>query len=316
MAPGLGTSRRGFIAAAGGIAVATAVTGPDAFAAKPPKRPSLRGGRFAEGVISGDPAPDGITLWTRLADVEGTGTVELEVARDRGFRKVVSRDLVKTSSGVAHSVKARVKGLKPHEEYFYRFATRGENSPIGRFRTAPPADSNEPVRFAFFSCQDYTFGYFNAHALLAREDVDFVVNLGDYIYAEAYYAPGDAFAGVRADPIGYSETLEQYRAKYAMYRTEKPLRDMHARFPMISIWDDHEVIDNYAGGAGPTGGLSPDKRYTEARRAAGYRAYFESMPTFGRPRRAATASTARSSSEERRPDSPRPAPVPGGPALR
>ena len=278
--PGLALSRRGFIAGAGGLALATAATGPDALAAKPRGKPSLRGGRFAEGVLSGDPAPDSITLWTRLADVEGTGTVELEVARDRGFRKVVSRDLVKTSPGVAHSVKARVAGLKAHEEYWYRFSTRNENSPIGRFRTALPPDSREPVRFAFFSCQEYTFGYFNAHSLLAEEDIDFVVNLGDYIYAEAYYAPGDAYAGVRTDPIGYSETLEQYRAKYALYRTEAPLRKMHARFPMISIWDDHEVVDNYVGAAGPSGGLTPEKRYSDARRAAAYQAYFESMPTF------------------------------------
>ena len=228
--------------------------------------------------MSGDPAPRSITLWTRVADAEGRGTVQLEIARDRGFRRVVARELVRTSDRSAHAVKARVDGLVPHEEYWYRFATRGEESPVGRFRTALPSDSRQPVRFAFFSCQDYTFGYFNVQALLAEEDVDFVVNLGDYIYAEAYYAPGAR--GVRTDPIGFSETLDQYRAKYALYRTEAPLRRMHARFPMISIWDDHEVVDNYAGGAGPTGGLSPDKRYSEARRDAGYRAYFESMPTF------------------------------------
>ena len=135
---------------------------------------------------------------------------------------------------------------------------------MGRFRTALPPDSRQPVRFAFFSCQEYTFGYFNAHNLLAEEDIDFVVNLGDYIYAEAYYAPGDAFAGVRTDPIGFSETLDQYRAKYKLYRTEAPLRRMHANFPMISIWDDHEVQDNYAGGAGPTGGLPPELAYSQA----------------------------------------------------
>ncbi len=261
------------IAAAGGDATAFANGGAA-------RRPSLRGGRFAEGVISGDPTPSGITLWTRVADVEGRGTVELEVARDRGFRKVVARELVKTSGRIDHSVKARVGGLRPHEQYFYRFATRGEHSPVGRFRTALPPDSRQPVRFAFFSCQEYTFGYFNAHNLLAEEDIDFVVNLGDYIYAEAYYKPGDAFAGVRVDPIGFSETLDQYRAKYKLYRTEAPLRRMHANFPMISIWDDHEVQDNYAGGAGPTGGLAPELRYTQARRAAAYRAYFESMPTY------------------------------------
>ena len=292
MTPGLAVSRRNFLAAAGGVAFASAAgRAGTAFAGQPQRKPSLRGGRFAEGIISGDPTPKGITLWTRIADAEGAGTVELEVARDRGFRKVVARELVRTSGRVDHAVKARISGLKPHEQYFYRFSTRGENSPVGRFRTALPPDSRQPVRFAFFSCQEYTFGYFNAHNLLAEEDIDFVVNLGDYIYAEAYYTPGDAFAGVRTDPIGFSETLDQYRGKYKLYRTEAPLRRMHANFPVISIWDDHEVQDNYAGAAGPTGGLAPELEYSRARRAAAFRAYFESMPTYpvGRGNRIYTA---------------------------
>jgi alkaline phosphatase D len=278
---GLAHSRRGFLAGAGGLAAAAVLTGPDALAAKPRRRPSLRGGRFAEGVLSGDPTPDGITLWTRLSDVEGSGTVEVEVARDRGFNKIAARGLIRTSAGSAYSVKTRVVNLSPHEDYWYRFSTRGEESPIGRFRTALPPDSRAPVRFAFFSCQDYTFGHFNPHALLADEDVDFVVNLGDYIYAEAYYSANDGRGGIRTDPIGFSETLEQYRAKYALYRTDPALRRMHARFPMISIWDDHEVQDNYAGGAGPTGGLAPELRYAQGRRDVAYRAFFESMPTYG-----------------------------------
>ena len=99
MPAGLALSRRGFLAGASGLALATAAGGGGAWGAAQ-ARPSLRGGRFAEGVISGDPSPDAITLWTRLADVEGSGTVELEVARDRGFRKVVARELVKTSPAV------------------------------------------------------------------------------------------------------------------------------------------------------------------------------------------------------------------------
>jgi alkaline phosphatase D len=274
---GVAVSRRRFLAGAGGIVVASAVGGGQALAQG--RRPSLRGGRFVEGVMSGDPAPRAITLWTRVADAEGAGTVELEVARDRGFRRVVSRELVRTSNRSAHSVKARVEGLRPHEEYWYRFSTRGEESPVGRFRTAPPPDSREPVRFAFFSCQNYGFGYFNPHTLLAAEDVDFVVNLGDYIYAEAEYAAGDGIGGVRTDPVGLSETLEQYRAKYAVYRSDPRLRRMHSRFPLVSIWDDHEVQNNYAGRPAD-GGLSADLRYTRARRNAAFRAYFESMPAF------------------------------------
>lgn len=278
-------SRRGFVSGAGGFAAAVLVA-PEALAGRPRRKPSLRGGEFAEGVLSGDPTPRGITLWTRVSDVEGTGTVELQVARDRGFRKVVARDLVKASDSGAHSVKARVAGLKPHEQYYYRFLTRNEQSPVGRFRTALPPDSNQPVRFAFFSCQDYNFGFFNAHALLANEDVDFVVNLGDYIYAEALasVAVGAPNAPVRAEPVGDSITLDQYRAKYAAWRLDPRLRRMHSKFPMISIWDDHEVLDNYAGGAGPTAGLDPSKLYSEDRRKAAYKAYFESMPTFGAKR--------------------------------
>ncbi|HEX5894803.1 MAG TPA: alkaline phosphatase D family protein [Thermoleophilaceae bacterium] len=272
-------SRRGFLAGASAATVAAAL-GPEAIAAVT-RRPSLRGGRFAEGIMSGDPGPDGITLWTRLADVEGRGTVELEVARDRGFRRVVARKLVPTSAGTAHSVKARVRGLRPHEEYWYRFATRGSDSQVGRFRTALPPDSRQPVRFAFFSCQDYTFGFFNAHALLAEEDVDFVVCLGDYIYADSQYAAGDQAGGVRTDPVGVAETLQQYRAKYALYRSDANLRRMHSRHPLIVIWDDHEVQNAYAGGAGPTGGLPPELRYSQARRTAAYRAFFESLPTYG-----------------------------------
>jgi alkaline phosphatase D len=43
------------------------------------------------------------------------------------------------------------------------------------------------------------------------------------------------------------------------------------------LWDDHEVQDNYAGGE-PDGGLPPQLRYSNARKRAAYKAFFESMP--------------------------------------
>ncbi len=278
-------SRRGFVSGAGALSAAT-VFAPQALADRLEgnrRTPTLRGGSFPEGIASGDPTPTAITLWTRVAGVDGRGTVELQVARDRGFRRVVARELIPTSPRIDHSVKARVGALAPYEEYFYRFFTRSDASPIGRFRTALPADSRQPVRFAFFSCQDFTFGFYNAHAVMADEDLDFVVNLGDYIYAEAYHTKGSKSGGVRTDRIGLAESLEDYRAKYRLYRTDPSLRKVHAKFPMLSIWDDHEVLDNYAGGAGPRGGLDPAFRYSAARRKRAYRAYFESMPTFAVP---------------------------------
>ena len=261
-------SRRQFLARSG--AASAAVFAPQALMsglASAKQAPLLKSGEFAEGVASGDPAPRGITLWTRVAELERKGSVRLEVARDKGFRHVVARDRIGTSPGKGGSVKARVTGLKPYEQYFYRFETR----------------------FAFFSCQDFTHGFFNAHELMAREDIDFSVCLGDYIYAESYHSVAGG-TGVRDDDIGattyddhphVATTLGDYRDKYALYRSDKALRKLHSRAPMVVIWDDHEVQNNYAGGD-PAGGLPADELYSTTRRDAGYKAWFESMPTYGR----------------------------------
>jgi alkaline phosphatase D len=266
-------TRRTFLAGASGAAASILVAPAVALGRTP--RP-FRGGRFPDGVLSGDPTPTGITLQTRLAGVEGAGGVTIEIARDPGFRRVVSRRVVRTDASRHHTVKARVTGLRPYEQYYYRFATATRDSRVGRFRTALPADSRQPVRFGFFSCQDYTHGYYNAHGAMARDDLDFVVCLGDYIYAEAYHSRQGG-TGVRDDRIGLATTLQDYRDKYALYRSDKDLQAMHAAFPMIATWDDHEVQDNYAGGE-PDGGLDPSLRYSQRRRAAGYRAFFEHMP--------------------------------------
>ena len=270
-------TRRQLLRSGAAVAVLAPQTQLTALAAPRARASSLlRGGTFPQGVLSGDPAPDGITLLTLLDDVGGAGSVKLEVATDAAFRKVVASKAIATSGARNHSVKARLKGLKPHERYFYRFETRDKHSPVGRFQTALPADSTEPVKFAFFSCADYTHGFYNAYELMAREDVDFVVNLGDYIYAEAYHSKKDG-TGVRDDKE--ARTLAGYRDKYALYRSDAALRDVHAKFPIVSIWDDHEVEDNYAGAA-PGGGLPADKHYTTARRKAAYKAFFEAMPSF------------------------------------
>ncbi len=278
-----------------GEAAALAVLAPQSLAiaaSEPRGRASalLRGGSFAQGVLSGDPTPDGITLLTLLEGVSRAGSVRLEVARDPDFRRVVAREIIATRGSVGHSVKARIRGLKAHERYYYRFETRDEQSRVGRFQTALPPGSNEPVRFAFFSCSDYTHGYYNAFELMAREkDLDFVVNLGDYIYAESYHTRKDG-TGVRDDRIGSTSTgdtsvsrvavsLDDYRDKYALYRSDASLRKLHARVPIVSIWDDHEVVDNYAGGV-RNGGLPAAKDAPAKRKRAGYQAFFESMPFY------------------------------------
>jgi alkaline phosphatase D len=284
------STRRQFLRAGAPFAAAV-ILAPDALATGVNARASkaLRGGSFADGVISGDPATNGITLWTRVDGVERAGSVALEVATDKSFRHVVARRRIATSRAANHAVKAKVTGLKAHEQYYYRFATATEDSPVGRFRTALPVDSHETVRFAFFSCADYTHGFYNAYERMAAEnDLDFVVCLGDYIYDETYHTKADGTA-VRDDRIGRpppeghegvylaAHSLADYRDKYSLYRSDASLRRMHARFPMVVLWDDHEVQNNYAGKR-DGGGLPPGEEFSRARQRAAYRAFFESMP--------------------------------------
>src|SRR3954462_13620518 len=126
-------SRREFLIRGGSAGAALVVAPQTAVeAAAAPRARLLRGGRFSQGVLSGDPTPHGITLLTVLDEVAGAGTVKLEVARDREFRHVVARDTIATSGARNHSVKARVGHLAPHERYYYRFETRDHHSLVGR----------------------------------------------------------------------------------------------------------------------------------------------------------------------------------------
>src|SRR4051794_18740513 len=283
--------RTGAPFAAAVILAPDALGSPRARAAK-----ALAGGKFSDGVISGDPGTSSMMLWTRVNGVEKPGTVALEVATDKHFKKVVAHKKIQTSAAQNHAVKAKIGGLKAHEEYFYRFATKTTDSPVGTFRTALPQDSNETVRIAFFSCADYTHGFYNGYERMAAEaDLDFVICLGDYIYDESYHTVQDGTA-VRDDHVGSpppdsykatsnngegiylaAHTLGEYRKKYSLYRSDKSLQKMHEKFPMVVLWDDHEVQNNYAGKPSD-GGLPPDEGYSKARQAAAYRAFFESMP--------------------------------------
>lgn len=271
------TTRRSFLAAAGAGAGALLLgRDPATLHAQgaPPSLPLIRGGRFTQSVASGQQSLNGITLWTRVDGVERTSRLQVEISRDEDFRSVLYRqDVVadvERNFAVHHRAEHPV--LQPGEQYFYRFYTCDENSPVGRFRTARPADSRETVRIGFFSCQAYEAGFFTAHAGLAQEpDLDIVVCLGDYIYELPFYS------GPREDTVGNAQTLEEYRRKYALYHSDQRLLDLRRQFPMIAIWDDHEVEDNYA--RDKPGDVRQERRVEFLqRRANGYRAWFEHMP--------------------------------------
>lgn len=236
-------------------------------------------GDFAHGVAAGDPSTHSISLWTRVSGLEGDGVVGLEIARDADFRHVVHHRRAGAPAARDFTVHHRLNHepvLRPGEQYFYRFFTRASDSPVGRFRTLRPADSREPLRIAFWSCQNWQSGHYAAHADIAADDsLDLVVGLGDYIY-EAASDPGP-----RQDTIGpdaSAQTLDEYRAKYRLYKSDASLRAMHHAHAYSGVWDDHEVESSYYG-HNPGNAQGRGRRVTfHQRRANGQRAFLEYMP--------------------------------------
>jgi alkaline phosphatase D len=234
---------------------------------------------FTLGVASGDPLPDGVVLWTRLAPepLAGGGMpaepvpVVWEIAADEGFRRIIQRGIAIAVPEWAHAVHVDVRGLAPGHWYWYRFHANGVTSPIGRTRTAPMADAAvDRLRFAFASCQHYEQGYYGAYRHMAREDIDLVFHLGDYIYEES-----SGRGQVRQHEGPELTDLAGYRNRYARYKTDPDLQAAHAAFPWATIWDDHEVDNDYAGLVSEN--LDPPEVF-RARRAAAYKAYLEHLP--------------------------------------
>ncbi|MFQ5702750.1 MAG: alkaline phosphatase D family protein [Gemmatimonadales bacterium] len=243
------------------------------------KRPRFALNPFTLGVASGDPTADGVVLWTRLANdpLNGGGmpseNVEVgwRIATDEGMANVVRKGTAVATPGLGHSVHVELSGLEPERWYWYQFDVGGEESVVGRTRTAPRfAASVDKLRFAFASCQHYEYGYYTAYRHMAGEDLDLVVHLGDYIYE--YEGRDDRPRKHTGQEI---ESLWDYRNRYALYKTDPDLQAAHAAFPWIVTPDDHEVDNNYADS------ISQDNAPVEAflrRRADAYRAYFEHMP--------------------------------------
>jgi len=226
--------------------------------------------RFALGVASGQPRADSVVLWTRLTG-ETLGervSVQWEVASDERFVDVVARGDEVAEAAWAHSVHAEVGGLAPGRWYWYRFRALGAQSAVGRTRTAPPADAAATLRFAIASCQRFDVGHYAAWRDVAAAALDLVVFLGDYIYESA-----ERKNPVRGGVGGEALSLDQYRARYATYKSDASLQAAHAAAPWLVVWDDHEVSNDYAGLRGEN--LAVDMR---ARRTAAYRAYWEHMP--------------------------------------
>jgi alkaline phosphatase D len=239
---------------------------------------------FTLGVASGDPLPDGVVIWTRLAPqpLEPFGGMEYgtkvpvrwEVAEDEGFRRVVRKGITFADSEFAHSVHIDVRGLRPSAEYYYRFMAGSDVSPVGRTKTAPAVGAAvSALNFAFASCQHRVVGYYTAYQHMAQEDLDVVIHLGDYIYEG-----GDQGTLGRGHfPARTLSNLADYRIRFAQYKTDPNLQAAHTAFPWIVTLDDHEVLSNWVS---KYSFYYPQESFEQflIRRANAFRAYWEHMP--------------------------------------
>lgn len=239
------------------------VTGPDATVSPDTVSASASAARFPQGIMAGDPKPDGTILWTRVAlensccDSPDSGTpsgdidVLWEVAEDATFDVIVAGGIVTAAADADHTLKIAVTGLDPDRWYAYRFTVQGVSSVTGRLRTAPlPGALPDRLRFVFASCQQINKSHYVAHRAIAQEGADFFMHLGDYIYVSDFG----------------TITLDDYRNVYKRFRNNPDLQVVHAAVPTVAMWDDGE-FSNYV------------NRHWDAQRLLnGARAWHEYMP--------------------------------------
>jgi alkaline phosphatase D len=236
---------------------------------------------FTHGVASGDPLADRVILWTRVLPGDGLATaldVQWEIAIDEQFAQVVATGASRTSAARDYTVKVDAAGLRPGTAYFYRFNALGVHSVVGRTRTIADR-SAQRLRFAVVSCSNYPQGFFHVYRELARGEFDAVLHLGDYIYeyAEGGYAnPVMLDQGRHVEPVHEIVSLEDYRTRYGLYRSDPDLQAVHQAHPFICVWDDHEITNNtWREGAE---NHSPDEGEFAVRRLAAIQAYHEWLP--------------------------------------
>ena len=262
------------------LALALQALARPAFAQVASAAPRWSSNPFALGVASGMPRSDSVVLWTRLAggfeafspaSQREVYKVRYEIYSDEALRNLVTSGDALAQPARAHSVHVQVRGLKPERFYWYRFSCGSAVSAVGRTRTAPAlAATPQRLRMALASCQSYEQGFFAAHREISEQELDFVLFVGDYIYESNR---SGKLPRQHTGPV--PQTLDEYRQRHAQYKSDPQLQAAHAAHPWVLMWDDHEVVNDYA--------TDRDQRYTEPavflqRRAAAYQAYIEHMP--------------------------------------
>lgn len=222
-----------------------------------------RGGLSEHGVAAGEVTARTALLW---ANSTSAGKVRFEIATDADFTNIVRRTSVNSLG--TEPVHASVRNLQDGTHYYYRAIGPAGDVVNGEFTTAH-ADGHNGLTFGVSG--DWRGGLTPYSALSNADDaaLDFFVQLGDTIYSDH---PSPAFPGEQTD------TLAEYSLKYEETLStrggENFLADLRASTAVYAMIDDHEVTNDFAGGApansdprfDPTGAdyINETSRYTTA----------------------------------------------------
>ncbi len=228
---------------------------------------------FDLGVASFDPTNSQVIIWTRYSTTNPTAKLTWQLAKDKEFTKLVRQGEVETDASRDYTVAIEVKDLEENLRLYYRFVNVNDKatSPVGETLTF--GANVAEIKLAVASCSNHAYGYFNVYEAINQSDADVVVHLGDYIYEYGE----DTYGSFRdPDPIGEIISLDDYRKRYRLYRSDIQLKELHQKKPFICVWDDHEVTnDAYTDGAENHQDNEGD--YQERKRSA-LQAYSEYLP--------------------------------------
>jgi len=199
-------------------------------------------GVLPNGIASGDVTTSSIVLWTRSTSVGGTVLFQLAEEGDPSAGAQATTAVV---ADALEPLKVRFAHLSPATAYVYRVTDLATGAFLdGRFRT-PAESGRQALRFGVSGDWRGELAPYPAVKNVPARDLDFFVELGDTIYAD------DTSPVLGSKP--QAETLEEYRLKYTeVYGAVaglNALADLRASTAVFAMIDDHEVTNDFAGGA-------------------------------------------------------------------
>lgn len=192
-------------------------------------------------VAAGDVDSSSAVLWVHSAVA---GPVRVEYGVDAGF---INPSGARAVQVVADDAPAKIDltDLDPGRTYYYRVRDASGARASGRFRTAG-VDGYQGLRFGVSGDWRGDLAPYPSIANAAERDLDLFVALGDTIYADVP-SPGV--------PASQATTLAEFRTKhaevYAGRRGVNTLAALRASTAILAMIDDHEVTNDFAGGAAP-----------------------------------------------------------------